>query len=205
MPPLELLCDICASFHMRGYAFGSTGNVSIRSGGDIWVTPTGRSLRNLTPDQLACISEEGSARNANAPSKESPFHLAAYAAAGGRAAAIVHLHSPWSTAMSCLADPQFPPITPYFQMRVAPLAVVPYYRPGSAELAAAVGAAARDHNCMLLRNHGIICLGRTLEEAVDRTEELEETSKLLLTLRGEKLQLLTNEELTDIVRTFGVK
>jgi ribulose-5-phosphate 4-epimerase/fuculose-1-phosphate aldolase len=107
--------------------------------------------------------------------------------------------------MSCLANPAFPPITPYFQMRVAPLAILPYFRPGSPELAEAVGAAAQDHNCLLLRNHGIICLGRTLEEATDRAEELEETSKLLLTLRGEQLRLLTDQELADIARVFAAK
>ena len=205
MQSLGLLCEMCASFYERGYAFGSTGNLSVRDGDKIWVTPTGKSLRNLTEHDLACIDPQGNALNANKASKESPFHLAAYASAGKRAGAIVHLHSTWATAMSCLEDPQFPPITPYFQMRVAPLAIVPYHRPGSSELAEAVGEAAKQHNCLLLRNHGLICLGRTLEEAVDRTEELEETSKLLLTLRGEKLQLLTAEQLGDIDRVFGSK
>ena len=205
MQSLALLCEMCASFYQRGYAFGSTGNLSVREGDRIWVTPTGKSLRNLREEDLACIDPSGQPLNGAKASKESPFHLAAYASAGGRAGAIVHLHSTWATAMSCLQHPQFPPITPYFQMRVAPLAVVPYYRPGSEELAHAVGEAAKEHNCMLLRNHGLICMGRTLEEAVDRTEELEETSKLLLTLRGEKLQLLTHEQLDDIVRVFATK
>jgi ribulose-5-phosphate 4-epimerase/fuculose-1-phosphate aldolase len=203
MRELELLCGIAASLYARGLAFGSTGNLSVRVDDRIWVTPTGRSLRNLSPDDLACIDESGAVWNANRPSKESPFHLAAYRAAGERAGAIVHLHSTYSTAMSCLARPEFRPITPYFQMRVAPLAVLPYFRPGSPDLGEAVGEAAKRHNCMLLRNHGSICLGRTLEEAVDRIEELEETAKLLLLLRGESLQLLTSEQIDDIRRVYG--
>jgi ribulose-5-phosphate 4-epimerase/fuculose-1-phosphate aldolase len=203
MSVLQELCDMAASFYARGYAFGSTGNLSVRSGGEIWITPTGRSLRNLTPSDLACLDETGRALNGNQPSKESPFHLAAYRAAGERAGAIVHLHSTYSVAMSCLAEPQFPPVTPYFQMRVSPLAVLPYFRPGSPELATAVGQAAAQHDCMLLRNHGIISFGRTMNEAVDRAEELEETAKLLLLLRDQELQTLTPEQVAEIQRVFG--
>jgi 3-dehydro-4-phosphotetronate decarboxylase len=203
MQALETLCEIAASFYSRGLAFGSTGNLSLRDGADVWVTPTGRSLRNLLPSDLARIDLQGTPLNGNKASKESPFHLAAYRAAGDRAGAIVHLHCTYSTAMSCLASPEFPPITPYFHMRVAPLAVLPYFRPGSAELADTVGEAARSHNCMLLRNHGVICLGRTIEEAVDRTEELEETAKLLLLLRGRELQTLNEDQLAEIRRVFS--
>ena len=200
---LAQLCEISASFYARGLAFGSTGNLSVRVGEQIWVTPTGRSLRNLKPGELACIDESGAALNENRPSKESPFHLAAYRNAGARAGAIVHLHSTYSVAISCLAHPDFPAITPYFQMRVAPLSVLPYFRPGSPELGEAVGEAAKEHNCMLLRNHGLICLGRTLDEAVDRAEELEETAKLLFLLRGHSVQLLSADNIEEIRRVFG--
>jgi 3-dehydro-4-phosphotetronate decarboxylase len=202
MSALQELCDIAASFYARGYAFGSTGNISVRSGETIWVTPTGSSLRNLHPEELACIDADGAPINRNKASKEAPFHLAAYSAAGERAGAIVHLHCTYSVAMSCLAKPQFPPITPYFQMRVSPLAVLPYFRPGSAELAQAVAEAAVHHDCMLLRNHGIVCLGRTLNEAVDRAEELEETSRLLFLLRDQQLQTLTRADIDDIDTVF---
>jgi ribulose-5-phosphate 4-epimerase/fuculose-1-phosphate aldolase len=205
MSALQELCDIAASFYSRGYAFGSTGNLSVRAGDEIWVTPTGRSLRNLTPADLARIDLSGQTKNGNTPSKESPFHLAAYGSAGDRASAIVHLHSTWSVALSCLAHPEFPAITPYFQMRVSPLAVLPYFRPGSAELAEVVGQAAVRHNCMLLRNHGIICLGQTLDQAADRAEELEETAKLLFLLRGQELQTLTPEQIDDIRQAFGTR
>jgi len=83
-----------------------------------------------------------------------------------------------------------------------PLAVLPYYRPGSGELAQAVGEAAVGHDSMLLRNHGVICLGAALEEAVDRSEELEETAKLWFLTRGEKLRMLTAGEQDEIRRVF---
>lgn len=204
MDPLAKVCEMGASFYQRGYAFGSTGNLSIRDGDRVWISPTGRSLRNLRPEEFALVDLDGTVRNDRKPSKESPFHTAAYRVAGERAGAVVHLHSTYSAALSCLKDPveALLPITPYYQMRVAPLAVVPYFRPGSSKLGEYVGDAARESNCMLLRNHGMTCLGRTLEEAVDRAEELEETAKLLFLLRGRDLQLLTPAEVDEIRLMF---
>ena len=206
---LEQLCSVARSFHDRGYAFGSTGNLSIRIGDEFWITPTGESLRDVTPERLACIDATGSPKNANKPSKEYPFHLAAYRAAGARTSALVHLHSTYTVALSCLKDlaatDPMPPITPYYLMRVSPLAVLPYFRPGSIDLAAAIEAAAANHDCMLLRNHGSVCLGSKLSEAADRTEELEETAKLYFLLGNRPLQLLTEEDAADIRRVYGRK
>lgn len=98
-----------------------------------------------------------------------------------------------------------PPLTPYYFMRVAPLAVLPYFCPGSAELAAAVEQAALQHNCMLLRNHGTICAGMNLGEAVDRAEELEATAQLYFTLRGERIRCLTAAQVAELQQVFGGK
>jgi ribulose-5-phosphate 4-epimerase/fuculose-1-phosphate aldolase len=205
-PLLEDLCDTAASFYQRGYAFGSTGNLSLRIGDELWITPTGESLKALAPDKLACVDMEGQSRNKNRPSKEFPFHLAVYRQRED-ARAIVHLHSTYAVALSCLEsfDPlkPLPPLTPYYFMRVAPLAVLPYFRPGSTALAEAVERAAPHHHCMLLRNHGLICSGSSLSEAVDRTEELEQTARLYFLLRGEKVRHLTVDEIEELKRVFG--
>ena len=83
-------------------------------------------------------------------------------------------------------------------MRVAPLAVIPYFCPGSLQLAASVEEAAPSHNSMLLRNHGLICVGAMLTEAVDRTEELEQTARLYFLLRTEQVRHLTVEEIAEL-------
>ncbi|MFL6256914.1 MAG: aldolase [Pyrinomonadaceae bacterium] len=203
---LENLCETADSFYERGYAFGSTGNISVRLGERVWITPTGKSLKGLKPEQLACVSLDGESLNEHRPSKEFPFHLAVYTRRAD-VRAVVHLHTLYSVALSCLdgfdAEEPLPPLTPYYFMRVAPLAVLPYFRPGSEGLAAAVGEAAPRHNCMLLRNHGVVCAGATLSEAVDRTEELEQTARLHFILRGERVRLLTTEEVEELKRTFG--
>lgn len=201
---LESLCEVADSFYRRGYAFGSTGNISVREGARVWITPTGKSLKGLTPGRLACVGLDGESLNENRPSKEFPFHLAVYARRED-VRAVVHLHALYSVALSCLDDfdPEnpLPPLTPYYFMRVAPLAVLPYFRPGSSELADAVGQAAPRHNCMLLRNHGTVCAGSSMSEAVDRTEELEQTARLYFTLRGERVRHLTPEEVEALKQT----
>jgi 3-dehydro-4-phosphotetronate decarboxylase len=203
---LEHLCEVAESLYLRGYAFGSTGNISVREGGRVWITPTGVSLKGLNPERLACVSLVGEGLNENRPSKESPFHLAVYSRRED-VRAVVHLHTTYSVALSCLDsfDPEnpLPPLTPYYFMRVAPLAVLPYFRPGSEDLAAAVGEAAARHNCMLLRSHGVVCAGSTLSEAVDRAEELEQTARLYFILRGESVRHLTPGEVEELKRAFG--
>lgn len=203
---LETLCETAESFYDRGYAFGSTGNISVRAGDRVWITPTGKSLKGLKPGHLACVNLDGESLNENRPSKEFPFHLAVYTRRED-VRAVVHLHTLYSVALSCLDgfDPKnpLPPLTPYYFMRVAPLAVLPYFRPGSTGLAEAVGHAAPRHHCMLLRNHGVVCAGSTLAEAVDRTEELEQTARLHFILRGERVRLLTVEEVEDLKKMFG--
>ena len=203
---LENLCETADSFYRRGYAFGSTGNISVRVGDEVWVTPTGLPLRGLAPGRLARVDLEGTLLNENRPSKEFPFHLAVYARRED-VRAVVHLHTLHSVALSCLdsldAENTLPPLTPYYFMRVAPLAVLPYFRPGSTGLAEAVGRAAPRHNCMLLRNHGVVCAGSTLSEAADRTEELEQTARLHFLLRGERVRLLTPEQVEELKRAFG--
>jgi len=201
---LEELCESAGSFYDRGYAFSSTGNLSVRIGGQVWITPTGRPLKGLRPENLAQIDSEGRPLNGNRPSKEYPFHQGIYRQRP-EAAAIVHLHSTYSVALSCLASldeaTPLPAITPYFFMRVAPLGIVPYCRPGSSELAQAVESASATHACLLLRNHGLITSGATWTEAVDRAEELEETAKLYFLLRNERLRELSPEEIAQLQRT----
>ena len=203
---LEQLCEAGASFYDRGYAYGSTGNLSVREGGEAWITPTGFPLKGLVPQRLARVGAGGEGLNENRASKELPFHLAVYRSRED-AGAIVHLHSPYAVALSCLEslDEQqpVPPLTPYYFMRVAPLAVLPYFRPGSPALAEAIAEVAPTHNSMLLRNHGLICVGLSLSEAVDRAEELEATARLYFTLRGERVRHLTAGEIDEIRRVFG--
>lgn len=202
---LEDLCRRANEFYDRGDAFGGSGNLSVRAGESVWVTPTGFPLKGLRPADMSEVGLDGSVRGQHRPSKEYPFHLAIYRARSD-VSGIVHLHAPYAVAVSCLADlaepDPLPAITPYYLMRVAPLGIVDYFRPGSDELASAVGAKAADVDCMLLRNHGLICTGPTFAEAADRAIELEETCRLHFILRDSQVRTLTTDEKRDLERAY---
>ena len=98
-------------------------------------------------------------------------------------------------------DP-IPPITAYYVMRIGRLALVPYYAPGDLALANAVREVAGRHHAVLLANHGPVVAGKDLETAVYATEELEETAKLYLLLRGEKTRLLSAEQVRELQQKY---
>jgi ribulose-5-phosphate 4-epimerase/fuculose-1-phosphate aldolase len=120
----------------------------------------------------------------------------------GSARAVVHLHSTYSVAASVLADlpPEdvLPPLTAYYVMRIGKLPLVPYFAPGDPELAAAVAARAGEHHALLLSNHGPVIAGTSLTDAQYAIEELEETAKLFLLLRGSKLRLLEPDQVRQL-------
>jgi len=89
-------------------------------------------------------------------------------------------------------------------MRCGPTALVPYYRPGDAAVAGAIKGLAGKYASGLLANHGPVVAGETLEAAVFATEELEETAKLYLLLRGMNPRTLSPEQVADLVKTFGL-
>jgi len=201
----EAIVAFGRSIFDRGLTFGSSGNISVRLDDGWLMTPTNASLGRLDPARLARLDGEGRLVSGDAPTKESFLHLAMYRERA-TARAVVHLHSTHSVAVSCLADldPQdvLPPITAYYVMRVGRLVLVPYYPPGDPELAEAVRRLAGRHHAVLLANHGPVVAGGSLEAAVYATEELEETAKLCLLLRGEKLRLLTPEQVAELYRRF---
>ena len=179
------LVRACRHLASAGLSPGSSGNVSVRVGGRILATPTGRSLRSVAEDQLAVTPSSVAGPR---PTKELPLHAAMYAAHPD-ARAVVHLHSPHATAIACLppdADgfAALPPLTPYRVMRLGDVPLVRYADPGSAELAAAVAERAPDHPVLLLANHGPVVAAGSLDAAIDLAEELEAAAQLTLLLRA---------------------
>ncbi|MCB9947782.1 MAG: aldolase [Rhodospirillaceae bacterium] len=196
------------SIFRRGLTFGSTGNISVRVDEGWLMTPTGSSLGDLDPAAISKLDGQGNHLSGDKPTKEAFLHLAMYGERP-KAGAIVHLHSTHSVAVSCLADIDpanvLPPITAYYVMRVGTLPLVGYYPPGDLDLARAVREMASRHHAVLLANHGPVVAGVSLDDAVYATEELEETAKLYLLLRGQPTRLLTAEQTTVLNQRFPVK
>jgi 3-dehydro-4-phosphotetronate decarboxylase len=204
----EEICRLGRSLFERGLTPGSSGNISVRLDGGGWlVTPTNASLGSLDPAKLSRLDPDGKLVSGDAPTKEVPLHTALYQTRNA-ARAVVHLHSTHSVALSMLPeiDPRaaLPPMTPYYLMRCGLTALVPYYRPGDPAVADAIKGLAGKYASVLLANHGPVVAGESLEAAVFAIEELEETAKLYLLLRGLNPRYLTPAQVADLSKVFGL-
>lgn len=202
----EDLCRLGRSMFSRGLTHGSTGNLSVKlPDGGYLMTPTGSNLGELDPARLSRLDERGNHLDGDKPTKESFLHIAMYEERE-RSAAVVHLHSTYSTAVSVLedVDPEdvLPPLTAYYVMRIGSLPLVPYYAPGDVNLAQAVRRFAGRHHAVLLANHGPVVAGTSLSAAADAIEELEATAKLHLTLHGRACRCLTPEQVAELKAKF---
>ena len=201
---VEELIAVSRSLFERGYSFGTAGNVSIRVGDTIFSTPTGSSLGALQTERIARCDLQGNVRGPNKPTKELPFHLAVYRARPG-SSAVVHLHSTYATAVSCLRNldtkDALPVLTPYYGMRIPYLPVVPYLPPGDPELGSEVERRIAHTPALLLRNHGSIAVGGSLAEASALAEEIEETARLFFILNGQG-QALSPDQVAELRRRF---
>ena len=198
------IAEVGKSLFDRLFTFGSTGNISARlSTGETLMTPTNASLGKLDPARLSKLSADGTHVGGDKPTKEAFLHRCMYCERAG-ASAVVHLHSTHAVAVSIIdgldAEDLLPPLTAYYVMRVGRLPLVPYYPPGDAELARAVAEKARLSHAVLLANHGPVVAGSSLREAQYATEELEETAKLFLMLRNERMRPLTGAERSALLK-----
>ena len=193
----DLIVQMAKSLFDRGLTFGSSGNISVRMEDGWLMTPTGCSMGNIEPEKISKLDINGNLISGDPATKESFLHLAMYEKRP-QDSAVVHLHSTHSVAVSCLdgINPKnvLPPITAYYVMRIGTLPLIPYFPPGDIKLAKVVREMASEHHAVLLANHGPVVSGKSLQDAVYATEELEETAKLFLLLQGHKTRFLNSSE-----------
>lgn len=201
----EAIARTARSLYDRGLTHGSTGNISVRIGDSVLVTPTGSSFGSLDPARISRLDASGRLLSGDPPSKEAFLHQAMYQQRPS-AGAVVHLHSIHSVAASVLADVNaddvLPPLTAYYVMRIGTLPLVPYYPPGDRNLAEAVRGFAGRHHALLLANHGPVVAGSDLSAATDAVEELEATARLFLMLRGQPCRCLTDGQVQELRQRF---
>ena len=166
-----------------GLAVGSAGNMSVRIGDRVAITPSGVSYAEMRPDDICLVGMDGAElQSSETPSSETPMHLAIYAATKAKAeagawaevgaGAVVHTHSPEVIALSAGRD-ELPAIHYAITGLGGPVRVAPYVRFGSAGLAASAVTALDGRSAVILRNHGAVCHGRDLAQAYDRALLLE--------------------------------
>ena len=204
----EDICFWAASIFERGLTGGASGNVSARTDDDgLLVTPTGASMGRLDPARLSRFDAAGRHVSGDAPTKEMPLHAAFYETRRS-AGAVVHLHATHSVALSMLPDTDpddaLPPLTAYAVMRVGKVALLPFFVPGDPATADALRGLGGRRAAVLLANHGPVVAARDLEAAVFAMEELEETAKLALLLRGTGARPLDGAQVDAVLRTFDL-
>lgn len=172
------LVDVARRTASEGLVVGTSGNVSVRLGETVLVTPSGVPYDRLGPGDLCAVDLEGR-RTAGSlkPTSELPIHLAVYRHTGARA--VVHTHAVHATAVSTLVA-ELPAVHYMTAALGGPVRVAPYATYGSDELAAHMIEALDGRSACLLQNHGTIAYGDDLDQAYDRTAQLEWMCRLWL-------------------------
>jgi L-fuculose-phosphate aldolase len=166
-----LIVDHAGLLRPDGLVVGTAGNLSIRSGDLVAITPTSVDYDALDPGLICVVGLDGGVVEAErAPSSELPMHLAVYRATG--AAAIVHTHAPHATALATVVE-ELPAIHYMIAELGGPVRVTPYVTFGTDELAASVVDAFNGRSAVLLGSHGTLTIGDSLEQAYWRTVLLE--------------------------------
>lgn len=202
----EEIVRLSRSLFERGYSVGTAGNISAAVDDGLLMTPTNSSLGLLDPARISKVSRDGQHLSGDKPSKEIFLHNAFYETRP-ETGAVVHLHSTFATALSCLTDVDpddcIPPLTPYVVMRVGQVKLVPYVRPGDEKAGDLIRELKGRYAAVLLANHGPVVTGKDIGSAVYAAEELEETAKLLVLLRGAPTRMLTEENVAELKVVFG--
>jgi len=193
----QQLVSYCVRLLSDGMAVGRAGNLSVRLGDAVLITPSGVSYDELAPADICEVSADGGARGpaANA-SSETPMHLAVYAAT--QAGAIVHTHSPEVIALSAVSD-ELPAIHYAIVDLGGPVRVAPYRRFGSDDLAREVVAALDGRRAAILANHGAVTYGPSLAKAYERALLLEWLARVYrLAVCAGTPRILSSAELDEV-------
>ena len=205
----EQVCVLAKSLFDRGLTHGSTGNISARTeDGGLLVSPTGTSFGRLDPGRLSRFDAKGMHVAGDKPTKEMPLHSAFYDTRS-TAGAVVHLHACHSVALSMLPDADednfLPPLTPYGIMKLGKVKLLPFFLPGDPAMGDAVRGLAGKRSAVMLANHGPVVAGKDIEAACNAVEELEETARLALMLRGTGAVGLTDDQVRAVVTEFNIE
>jgi len=192
-------CNAYRSLGRLGLIQGSSGNLSVRTGNGMLISPTGTTPERIEPAQMVATDLQEPAAGA---SSEWALHAAVYQA-NEAFGAIVHAHADACTALACLAEP-----LPPFHYLVASFGgddvrCAPYATFGTPALAAVAAVAMRDRTACLLANHGMIAAGPSLDDAVETALRLETLVRQYLLARSAGApRLLTAEQMAEARERF---
>ncbi|MFZ3229722.1 MAG: class II aldolase/adducin family protein [Pseudobdellovibrio sp.] len=175
------IVTICQRLHERNMLAAADGNISFRlSDDEILITPSGIAKAFMTAEQMAVINLKGEVIIGK-PSSEKLMHLEIYKQCPS-AMAVVHAHPPTAIAWS-IARPELTKLPSDCLSEVilatGDIPFVPYARPGSQDMGKVLIPFLPKHQAMILRNHGAICWGASLDEAYRGMERIEHSAQIL--------------------------
>ncbi|MEV0164492.1 class II aldolase/adducin family protein [Nonomuraea fuscirosea] len=194
----EQLCEYGRRAVELGLVIGTSGNLSVRQGDLVAVTPSGVALDRLTPEICPIVDVTGHLVEGDAqPSSETPMHLAVYETTDAQA--IVHTHSVFGTVVATTMT-ELPPVHYNALLLGGVVRVAEYATYGTPELAANVRAALEGKRAALMANHGGVSIGASLEEAFEATRLLEWLCEVYVRGLGVgRPTVLTDEQLTAVI------
>ncbi|MBV7301845.1 MULTISPECIES: class II aldolase/adducin family protein [Corynebacterium] len=203
-----LIADYCQHFASDGLVVGTAGNISIRAGELVAITPTGLPYVGITPEDICVVNfdtgeqVEGQYR----PTSEIHLHLQALQTTG--LDSIVHTHSAYATTVASLEGVTELPNIHYITATMGgAIPVTEYARYGSQLLADNVEAALQSKTACLLGNHGSVAAGKDLAEAYTKAQSIEWLSKVYLNARAAGTpRILTPEQMEEAsaaIATYG--
>ena len=206
----EEICLLAKSMFDRGLTGGASGNISARlDDGRLLVTPTGSSFGRLDPARLSLFDVGGQHVGGDKPTKEMPLHAAFYETRGAKSGAVVHLHSSHSVALSMTADVDpdnfLPPLTAYSIMRLGKVKLLPFFVPGDPAMGDAIRGLAGKRSAVMLAHHGPVVSGKDVEAACTAIEELEDTARLAILMRGYEARQLSEEQIRAVVTKYDIQ
>ena len=177
----------------------SSGNLSWRLGDEALISGTGSWVPALTKEKVAiCDIKTGVSSNGVRPSMECGFHRGILMERPD-VDVVLHFQSEYATAVACMKHiPTNFNVTAEIPCHVgSEIPVVPYFRPGSPELAAAVVEAMKEHNSILLTNHGQVVCGKDFNEVFERATFFEMACRIIVESGGD-YSVLTPQEIEDL-------
>lgn len=199
----QQVVDVCQQLVARKLVVGTAGNVSVRVGDLVAISPSGVEYSQLGPEHVPVVDLQGRVVEGELqPSSEWQLHLALYE--GGRHQAVVHTHAVASTALGLVVD-EVPTSHYYSAIFGGPVRVAPYATFGSQALAGFVQEAMIDRTAALMSNHGAVAAGATLPKALANLEYLEYVCEVQLRAMatGRPVKLLPVEEIHNVTRLLG--
>lgn len=176
---VQEIIDVGNNIYEKNLVSGKSGNISKRiktaNGDIIAITPTLKSLANLKPEEIVIVDFEGNLLTSGKPSSEVNMHLEIYKKRND-VNGIVHTHSPYATGFA-FSNKKIKRLEGFGEIKNPYLPDIEYEKPGTAELARSASEGIGDSDVLVLKNHGVICVGENLKEAESLAVFVEESAK----------------------------